>query len=291
MVGALLATACSRGAESAVVIGTFHAAAVSNRGYRWFRPMLARWVSRLDTRIAVSDAALALVSAYFPGKYTVLPNGVDCSRFSPRHQPIERFVDDAFNILFVGRMDTRKGLKYLFRAVALASTRTSRRLRLIVVGDDGLRRYLLPRLPASVEVVFTGVVDRETLPRYFVTGDVFCSPAVGQESFGIVLLEAMASGVPVVGTAIPGYLTILRHNRNALVVPPRSPRALCEAILQLAEDEPLRWRLRTGALDFVEHYRWERIVDHLEAVYRQLPGAEVSDEVFAAESEAQAQKA
>lgn len=274
------------------VIGTFHAAATANRGYQWFRPLLARRASRLDTRIAVSEVAQSLAEKYFPGDYTVIPNGVDCDRFSPRHRPLERFVDDAFNILFVGRMDTRKGLKYLFRAVAMASARTTRRLRLIVVGDDGPRRHLLPTLPKAVDLVLTGVVDREILPRYFVSGSMFCSPAVGQESFGIVLLEAMASGLPVLGTAIPGYLTILRHDRNALVVPPRSPQALCNAIVRLAEDEPLRWRLRKGALEFVDQYRWERVVDRLEAVYKG-EGRVGTARVFTADSagSARAQKA
>jgi phosphatidylinositol alpha-mannosyltransferase len=210
----------------------------------------------------------SLAQSYFPGDYVIVPNGVDCERFSPRHQPLEDFEDDAFNILFVGRMDKRKGLKYLFRAVALAAKRTSRRLRLIVVGDDGPRRHLLPRIDDGVEVVFTGVVDRDLVPRYYATGDMFCSPAIDRESFGIVLLEAMASGLPVVATAIRGYLTILRPEQNALVVPPKDPKALCDAIVRMAEDEPLRWRLRKAGLSFAQPYRWERVVGQLEEVYR-----------------------
>ncbi len=255
--------------RDARVIGTFHEAATRNLGYELFRGALAKLVTRLDTRIVVSEAARTFASSYFPGDYTVVPNGIDCDRFSPRHAPIADLKDDAFNILFVGRMDKRKGLKYLFRAVAMASSRTSRRLRLIVVGDDGLRRHVLPRLPSNVSLVVTGVVSRDILPRYYASGDLFCSPATGRESFGIVLLEAMASGLPVVGTAIPGFLTVLRRDQNALVVPPKNPEALCDAILRLIEDEPLRRKLRLSGVEFVKAYRWEQVVDQLVAVYCQ----------------------
>jgi glycosyltransferase involved in cell wall biosynthesis len=78
----------------------------------------------------------------------------------------------------------------------------------------------------------------------------------------------MASGTPVVGTAIRGYLTVLKPEQNALVVPPKDPAALCDAIVRMAEDEPLRWRLRKAGLSCAQSYRWERVVDRLEAVYR-----------------------
>jgi phosphatidylinositol alpha-mannosyltransferase len=251
-----------------LVVGTFHAAARQNLGYRIFGGLLEKSAARLDVRIAVSDAARSLAASYFPGDYTIVPNGVDCERFSPSQLPFPDLVDDAFNILFVGRMDKRKGLKYLFRAVSIASKRTPRRLRLIVVGDNGPRRHLLPKVDDSVDVVFRGIVDRDLVPRYYATGHMFCSPAIGRESFGIVLLEAMASGLPVVGTAIRGYLSVLKPEVNALVVPPKDPTALADAIVRLAGDEPLRWRLRRAGISFAQSYRWERIVDRLEAVYR-----------------------
>ena len=144
---------------------------------------------------------------------------------------------------------------------------TKRRLRLIVVGDDGPRRLMLPRLPADIDVVFTGLVDKETLPRYFATGDVLVSPATEGESFGIVLLEGMASGIPVVGTAIPGYLTVLRDRDNALAVPPKDPQALASAIRDIIEHPGLARALRERALEFVQDYSWHRVVDRLEAAY------------------------
>ena len=125
---------------------------------------------RLDTRIAVSGAAVSLAEKYVGGEYVIVPNGVDCERFSPDRKPLDHLRDEAFNVLYVGRLDTRKGVKYLFRAVSLVARDTSRRVRLIVVGDDGVRRRFLPRLPRRVDLHFAGVVDTETLPRYFRNG-------------------------------------------------------------------------------------------------------------------------
>jgi phosphatidylinositol alpha-mannosyltransferase len=252
----------------AAIVGTFHAAAENCPGYRLFSSALAKFVERIDARIAVSDAARRLAQAYFPGRYIIVPNGIDCHRFHPRNQPLERFKDGAFNILFVGRMDRRKGLKYLIHGVSLAARSARRRLRLIIVGENSMRRHLLPKPSRRVELHFAGTVSRDVLPRFYASGDVFCSPAVDKESFGIVLLEAMASGVPVIGTEIPGYLTLLRHKRNALVVPPRDPNSLSAAILELLADDLKRQKLRRNGFDFAGQYDWRLIADRLEQVYR-----------------------
>jgi len=260
--------AIHNGPPRAAIVGTFHAAAERCPGYRLFGPALSKFAERLDTRIAVSEAARNLAHTYFPGRYEIVPNGIDCRRFSPRNRPFERFKDGAFNILFVGRMDRRKGLKYLIHGVSLAARSTQSRIRLIIVGENSIRRHLLPKSSKKVEVHFAGMVSRDILPRFFASGDVFCSPAVEKESFGIVLLEAMASGIPVIGTGIPGYLTLLQHNQNALVVPPRDPHALSAAVLDLLRDDLKRQKLRRNGIEFAGHYDWRLIATRLEQVYR-----------------------
>jgi phosphatidylinositol alpha-mannosyltransferase len=229
--------------------------------------VLRKTARRLDTRVAVSRAALELARKYIPGEYEIIPNGVDCARFSPAQLPIDHLKDDAFNVLYVGRLDKRKGLKYLFEAVSIVRRTARRRIRLIVVGDDGPRRLLLPRLRGDIDVHFAGVVSKEMLPRYFASGDVFCSPATDRESFGIVLLEAMASGIPVIGTSIPGYLTVLQNRTNSLVVPPKDPQSLAQAITELMADEGLRATLQENGRRFTRQYRWDQIAERLEEIY------------------------
>lgn len=249
------------------VVGTFHAAAESNYAYRLLRSRLERFANRLDARIAVSQAALNLAHTYFPGSYTIIPNGIDLKRFSPSEPALPQFRDGAFTILFVGRLDKRKGLRYLIRAASLMAKSSSRRIRLLVVGENGVRKLFLPGAGRNLEIIFAGLVSRESLARYYASCDVFCSPATGCESFGIVLLEAMACGVPVVSTSIPGYLTILQNEWNALVVPPRDPGALCGALQEIAENGRLRSRIVDNGLSFVRQYTWEQVAGTLERLY------------------------
>jgi phosphatidylinositol alpha-mannosyltransferase len=249
------------------VVGTFHAAADSNYAYSVLRSYLTRYADRLDARIAVSQAAMDLASKYFPGSYAIIPNGIDPNRFSPASPAFRRYRDGVFTILFVGRLDKRKGLKYLIRAASLMARSSSRRIRLLIVGENSVRKYALPAPGRNLEIIFTGVVPPESLVRYYTSCDVFCSPATGCESFGIVLLEAMASGVPVVGTSIPGYLTLLKDGWNARVVPPRDHIALHEALQEIAGNDELRSRLVDNGLHFVRRYAWENIAGALEQLY------------------------
>jgi phosphatidylinositol alpha-mannosyltransferase len=255
--------------EGAKLVGTFHAAAESNYAYRILRAPLARHADRLHARVAVSHAALELARKYFPGEYEVIPNGIDYERFCPRVEPIARYLDGCFNILFVGRLDKRKGLKYLLRAADMLRPSLRPRIRIIIVGEKSPRRLVFPR-PRGVRIVFAGTVSREELNRYYATAHVFCSPAVGMESFGIVLLEAMASGVPVIASGIEGYLTILENRHNALVVPPRDPKAIARAIEEILDDYPLRRQLRENGLQFVKRYSWSGIAGELERLYHRL---------------------
>jgi phosphatidylinositol alpha-mannosyltransferase len=258
------------------IIGTFHAAADRNFMYSLFRRPLSRRAARLDCRLAVSEAARRFVSMYFPGDYEIVPNGVDCDRFRPDREPIEQFKDGRLNVLFVGRLDKRKGVPYLCSAIPKIAEALSGRVRFIIVGEKGLRMLLCPR-PMNLrgaEIVWAGRVDPKLLPRYYATADVFCSPAVGQESFGIVLLEAMASGVPIVASDIPGYRTVVVPGYEGLLVPPKSPDDLADAIVALGRDEVLRRRLGTRGREKALRYDWPVVVRGLEAIYHRVLGME-----------------
>jgi phosphatidylinositol alpha-mannosyltransferase len=250
------------------VVGTFHAAAQGNMGYAIFRRALDRRARRLDARIAVSEPAYDFASRYFPGDYDIVPNGIDCARFNPSVEPFDQPDDDPLEILYVGRMDKRKGVPYLLQALPLARKNMNRRIRLTLVGEGMVRSALLHRpIPSQgVEIVVAGRVRPEDLPRHYRSADIFCSPATGRESFGIVLLEAMASGVPVIASDIPGYRRVVSHEKEGLLVPPRNPRALADAIVRLETDPAGRAELGAHGVEKAQLYDWSIITKKLESV-------------------------
>ena len=146
--------------------------------------------------------------------------------------------------------------------------------RLVVVGDGRLRRRAerLARGPLEGRVHFEGRVTNVNLPRYYASADIFCSPARGGESFGMVLLEAMASGVPVVASDIPGYRSVLTPGREGIATPPRDPAALADALRSLLLDADARRRMSACGVETARRYAWPRVVSRLEEIYGSLAG-------------------
>ncbi len=253
------------------VVGTFHSSVMSDLAFRTFRGILLPFYRRIDRPLAVSEAARACVLRHFPGPVDILPNGVNLDRFRPGLRRLERFADGIPNVLFVGRHDPRKGLPELMAACA-ALAEEGVRFRLIVVGDGPLRRRAerSARGALAGRVHFEGRVSNEHLPRYYASADVFCSPARGGESFGIVLLEAMASGVPIVATDLPGYRTVLAPGAQGLAVPPRDPAALSGALRTLLREPALRREMGDRGIETARHYAWPSIVARLEEIYESL---------------------
>ncbi len=246
---------------NAPTVGTFHAFRQSNiSAYFYGRPVLRYFVRRLTRRIAVSVCARDFVREYFPGDYRIIPNGIDLARFSTPRPPWPAFRDGKLNVLFVGRLEKRKGLSYLLRAWRLVR-RELPDCRLIVVGDgrplNGYRRFAAEH--GLDDVVFTGYVPADDLLRYYHTCDVFCAPSTGQESFGIVLLEAMAAGKPIVASAIPGYQEVVHHGREALLVPPRDEQALAVSLVHLLANAPLRQALGAAGRQRAAEFAWDRV--------------------------------
>lgn len=228
-------------------------------------------VRKVQRHIAVSPSAEAVVHRYYPElPVTIIPNGIDTDRFSLSVQPWER-NDDAVDILFVGRMDPRKGAKYLFAALPYLEQRIPN-YRVTVVGTGWMQKYYDAQIPLTLRhrVVFKGYASPDDLPRYYKSADVYCSPATGNESFGIVLLEAMACGTPVVASDIDGYRWVVTPGKEGLLVPPRSPRHLAEALATVALDPDLRQRMGAAGRQRAEQYAWPRIADQLEPVYEEV---------------------
>ena len=258
--------------SDAINVGTFHAAKEGgNRLYSYGRRLLRRWHRKLDGKIAVSPAAAALISRYFHGYYNIIPNGVDIHRFGPPIEPVAEFMDGKRNILYLGRLEKRKGLSYLLRAYP-AVKRELPNTRLIIASDGRARpryeRYV--KHAALEDVIFTGYLPQEEIPRYQHTAAIYCSPATGNESAGIVLLEAMAAGRAIVASNIDGYASVLTHNVEGLLVRPKDAEALSHALVHLLADDRLREEMGERARQRAEQFSWERISQRILSYYDRL---------------------
>lgn len=256
--------------SQAVNVGTFHACYSSARRYRLTHHLLRRWFNRLHGRIAVSPGAYDNASRYFDANFRIIPHGIDLERFASA-SPLPQLDDGKTNILFVGRMEPRKGLRYLLEAYAQLKW-DHPELRLVVVGPGNLDaacwRVLSER--NLQDVVFTGSVGADDIPRYYASCHIFCAPATGQESFGIVLLEAMAAGKAIVATSIQGYSAVVSDRHQALMVPPKDSLALAAALGELVEDPDLRDQLAATGLEDVQRYRWDVVADQVMDYYKSL---------------------
>ena len=250
-------------------VGTFHTQAKRNLGYYYGRPFLGRYFKRLHACIAVSIPARDFVARYFPGDYRIVPNGIDTDRFNPAVPPLAHLrTPGKRTILFLGRMERRKGFDVLLEAYAQLRRRRAD-LRLVAVGDgperEGYERqvdsYGIP------DVTFTGRVSEEVKPAHYTSADVFCSPALGGESFGIVLLEAMASGVPVLASAIAGFTTVVDPGKDGLLVPPAQPRVWAQALETVLNDDDLARAMSRNAVRSAQRYAWSTVTDEVLDVY------------------------
>jgi phosphatidylinositol alpha-mannosyltransferase len=263
-------------------VGTFHAFGESFAGYAMGKPILRRFFDRLDGRIAVSPAAMEYVSQYFGSDYEIIPNGVDVSRFSADLPPILGMRDGRPTILFVGRFEeSRKGLKWLLQALPIIEPYFPD-LRLIVAGSgdpDEMAEWLPLRdysrqgrviyrsAGSALEVEFTGFVSAEDLPRYYQSCDIYCAPSTGGESFGVVLLEAMASGVPILAGRITGYSTVLTHGREGFLAEPKDPASIAAGIIRLLSDPTLRQHMGAAGRRTARQYDWPIVAGRVLAFY------------------------
>ena len=261
--------------SNAANVATFHAFG-GKPGYTFARPistiMLRRRLHKLDGKIAVSKAAMEFASKHVPGYYNIIPNGIDLELFSPDVSPISEFRDGKLNILFVGRLEKQKGVNYLIKAYRRVRQEVPNS-RLIIVGPGTRLRgkYEQEVLRGGLkDVIFVGGKPQSELPQYYKTADVFCAPATGLESFGIVLLEAMAVGKPIVATNIDGYNSVLTHGVEGLLVPPKNEEMLAQALVSLLTNESLRQEMAARARLKAKEYGWEHIAQKILDYYTRI---------------------
>jgi phosphatidylinositol alpha-mannosyltransferase len=257
--------------STAANVGTFHAFSHSNIGYYYGRGILQPYLEHIHRGIAVSEPARMFFNRYFPDfPVRVIPNGIDVNVFKPGLSPIRHLRDENINILFVGRLEKRKGVGDLLRGYEFMRERVPQS-RLIIVGDGPLRgkveSYISRHRVANV--VMAGYVPDSVKPRYYNSADIFCAPATGAESFGIVLLEAMASALPVVATEVPGYMSVLEPGRDSLTVRPKGWAELGAALIVLARDAQLRARLGMFGHEKARRYAWDVVASQVIEVYEE----------------------
>jgi phosphatidyl-myo-inositol alpha-mannosyltransferase len=257
---------------NAPVVGTFHSYFArehfEGKVYTAIAPLMRPVWNRVDKRLAVSEAArFSVCSRMGEADVQIVPNGADVDVFASAKGAS---LPAGRKLLFVGRLEPRKGFPVALRAFAELAPEYPD-LRLIVVGDGPEKHAvndLAPDVRARVHML--GKVSYEALPTYHQSSDIFISPATGSESFGIVLVEAMAAGLPLVASDIAGYREVARHGQEGLLVRPCDPVALAEGVRQLLDAPELAARLAANGYRRSQEFAWDRIIDQIEVVYEAL---------------------
>ena len=241
----------------APVVATFHSAGES-AAYKTFSRQL-KWVaSRIDIRVAVSKDAVELAHRYIGGEYEVLFNGIELDQYNGTDQ-----VTRENAIFFIGRHEPRKGLSVLLEALTLLPSD----VRLWVASDGPETAELKARFSADTRVEWLGrVSDAEKVNRMR-RAAVFCAPSLRGESFGVVLLEAMAAGTPVVASDIDGYRNVATDSETAILVEPDNAKALATALSRIITDTRLAAHLRTTGREHASHFSMDALADRYVELY------------------------
>ena len=241
----------------------------------------SRIIAGVDRVIASSEhERQALIDLYGArrDRVEVIPCGVDLSLFrsGDRDKARAKLGISGEVILFVGRMDPIKGLDVLLRAIALLNDRPS--LRLVVVGGSGAEdemsrdQTLVAELGIERQVEFRGSVAQEDLPLYYQSADVCVVPS-HYESFGLVAIESLACGTPVIGSMVGGLPTVIRDGDNGLLVPWRQPSEFAERIDTLLRDRPLLDTLSSRDMQSVLRYGWGMVGQRITEMYQDVTTA------------------
>jgi phosphatidylinositol alpha-mannosyltransferase len=245
-------------------IFTFHPTFDSSNLYKIFKNYLKHYFEKIDGRIAVSTTARDSICKYFPVDYRIIPNGVDPVRFKNTGEK-----RNSFEILFVGRIEPRKGLQFLIDALPdIKEDFPKVKLTVAGGGYKGMRLSVPEEIKDSIE--FLGFVPPTDLPRIFSKASVFVSPAITGESFGIVLLESMATQTPVIASDIPGYRCVIEDGDNGILVKPGDSKDIAKKIICLFKNRNLCKNLVKGGQRTVKKYAWSNVAKDIVNFYYEV---------------------
>ena len=243
--------------KMAPVVATFHSAGES-AAYRTFSRQL-KWVaSRIDIRVAVSKDAVELAQRYIGGEYEVLFNGIELGDYSsPSTTPRENAI------FFIGRHEERKGLSNLLEALA----KLPPDVRLWIASDGPQTAELKIRFASDQRIEWLGrISDSEKISRMG-RASVFCAPSLHGESFGVVLLEAMAAGTPVVASNLDGYRNVATDDETALLVETGNVASLASALARVLVDSQLAARLTANGREHAQRFSMDTLADRYIEMY------------------------
>ena len=249
--------------KTAPLVGTFHAAG-SSAAYKWFSPGVKWLAKRLDLRCAVSQDAEQMARSALGGDYTVLFNGVEVATFAkatptPTEGP---------TVLFVGRHEPRKGLDVLLAAMTDLPAST----RLWIAGDGPDTDRLRARVAGDARIEWLGRISDDEKASRMRAADVFCAPSLRGESFGVVLLEAMAAATPVVASDLPGYANVARAGRDALLVPPGDVASLSRALRGVLANPSCAADLVESGEQRAQQFSMENLAERYVELYSSIAG-------------------
>jgi phosphatidylinositol alpha-mannosyltransferase len=249
---------------NAPLVGTFHAAGVS-AAYRYLGPVVRRMARRLDHRCAVSPDAMALATSALPGDYELLFNGIEVDRFAMgAPHPV-----DAPTIFFLGRHEPRKGLDVLLEAIGELPAD----LRVWVGGDGPQTPELQARFGRDDRIEWLGRISDDERAARMRGCTVYCSPSVRGESFGMVLLEAMASGCALVASDLDGHRNVATDGVDALLSPVGDAAALAKVLRRVLEDPALRAELVEGGRRRADQLSMARLAGRYTEIYAEVIAA------------------
>ena len=249
------------------IVATMHAAMPRSRALHAAGPILASALEKISGRIAVAEAARNTLVEHLGGDAVLIPNGVHVRRYE-KAEPLPGFPGSGGTLGFLGRMDEpRKGLAVLLRAFELLAPERPG-LRLLIAGR-GDADEVLDQVPSGLQdrVVLLGQVSDADRIRMLHSVDVFCAPNTGGESFGIVTVEAMAAGLPILASDITAFRHVLRGGEAGELFATGDPDDLARAAARLLDDPARRAELSVAALDAVAEYDWGTVARNVLSVY------------------------
>jgi|UniRef100_A0A7C5PF57 phosphatidylinositol alpha-mannosyltransferase len=242
------------------IVGTFHAYSDIPFPFEWFKPISKRFSDKINIKIAVSEASMHFAEQYISGEFKIIPNGVNIEIFAP----LEKYQQPT--ILFVGRLEKRKGLDVILRAWNKIFQKFPN-AQLRIAGYSTEKR--INKFQGLDGIVFLGELSEENLAKEYARAWIFCSPALGGESFGMTILEALSCGTAVIASNITGYRSLLKNGQYGLLVEPNDSNDLASKICYLIKNIDARKELERKARPYAINFAWEKITSAVVELYKE----------------------